>query len=368
MNMDKHRLLTERTRSGLRGCPRPPVASNSKSGSALIIVLAVAVVLALVVADFAADLNSELKVAGGHYEEAVNFQLARSAFALARLEIGSAGKLYANGYGDAYLISGTEDYEDAIEELQIYRDGYPMGRGMLSYRLVHTPAALDPNELGQNDWHRLLEVACAMDEGEERSELVDCIIDWIDSDDIARAAGKEENDYQELDPPRHVKNAALESVEELLLIHGITPELFYGIGNPVWIEDGMLWGGGLQRYLLGDNSPEGRASAQYILQGVYPDGDERDEEEELEYKQVNRLPDKLYLIAQGYLAEPVTGDGMSPFDEEAPDEPAYLSRRIILVGLELGDGQNAGYDVHEMLENAPREMVDQVLAYTTDEN
>ncbi len=339
------------------------MANNSKSGSALIIVLAVAVVLALVVADFTADLNHELKAAGGNYEEAANVQLARSALALARLELGGQGaQLYANGYGDAYLVSGTEDYEEAIEELQFFRNGYELGRGKLAYRLVHTPSALDPNELGQNDWHRLLEVACGMEEGEERSERVDCIIDWIDGDDIARAGGMEEDDYQELDPPRHVKNGKLDLAEELLLVHGITPELYYGDGSPVRIEDDMLWGGGLQRYLIGDNSPEGRASAQYILKGTYPEDDERNEEDELEYKKVDALPDRLYLIAQGYHEEPAEEDA-DLFYEEMPEEPVYLSRRIVLVRLKLGQGQNAGYEIEDMLENTPRELVDRILAY-----
>ena len=347
----------------LRASPRLFARSN-KEGSALIIVLAVVVGLTLMVADFAAGIHSELKAAGGHYEEAVNFQLARSALELARLELGSQGaRLYADGYGDAYLIAGTEDYEDAIEELQIYREGYGLGRGMLSYRLVHTPSALDPNELGQNDWHRLLEVACGMEEGEERSELVDCIIDWMDSDDIARAAGMEEDDYQELNPPRHVKNAKLDSPEELLLVYGMTPEMFYGTGYAARIEDGMVWGGGLLRYLIGDNSPEGRASAQYILQGVYPADDERDEEDELEYRQVNTLPANLYLIAQGYVEEPLDEDETSLFKEETPEEPVYVSRRIILVRLRLGQGQNAGYELENMMENAPRERLDRILSY-----
>lgn len=366
MNTDQHRLSLEKARNRIRVNPSFSVA-NHKSGSALIIVLAVTVVLALIVADFAAKMNSELKAAGSNYEEAVNFQLARSALALARLELSqTGGQLYANGYGDAYLISGTEDYESAIEELQLYRDGYELGRGLASYRLVHVPAALDPNELGQNDWHRLLEVTCDMAEGDERSELVDCIVDWIDDDDIARASGMEEDDYQELDPPRHVKNGELDSVEELLLVNGITPALFFGDGNPVRIEDNMLWGGGIQRYLIGDNSPAGRASAQYILSGALPDGDSTNEEDELEYQQVETLPDQLYLIAQGYLEAPAEEEETSPFYENGPDEPAYLSRRIILVELGLGDGQDAAYALDDMQENAPRELLDKILAYTDD--
>lgn len=340
--------------------------SNNKEGSALIIVLAVVVVLALLVADFAADLNSELKAAGGYSSEAINFQLARSAVSLAHFELENK-RFYANSHGDAFLVSGAEDYESEIEELQAYRDGYKLGRGMLAYRLVHTPSALDPNELQQNQWHRLFEIACGLEEGDERSELVDCILDWIDRDNIARASGMEEDDYQELEAPRHAKNSKLDSIEELLLVHGITPKLFYGEGSAVWVDDGMLWGGGLLRYIIGDNSPEGRASAKYVLNGTYSEETSYDEEEALEYKPVNELPDQLYLVAEGYHKEAVEEDKNGLFIKEEKQETTYLSRRIILVRLILGNGQNASYQIDDMLENAPREMVDRVLAYGVSE-
>ncbi|QBG48577.1 hypothetical protein EGM51_14630 [Verrucomicrobia bacterium S94] len=334
-----------------------------KEGSALLIVLSVAVVLALLVANFGSDMNVELKAAGSNYEEAVNAQLCRSALALARLEIGQDNaRLYANGYGDAYLISGTEDYETAIEELQAYRSGYALGRGVLSYQLVYKPSALDPNELGQNGWHRLFEIACDMEEGTERSELVDRIIDWTDTDSNTRANGMEEDDYQALDNPRHVKNGPLDSPEELMLVYGITPELFYGRGHSVRIEDGMIRGGGLQWYLVGDNSPEGRASAQYVLQGTYPEDVDTNEEEELEYEQINVLPDTLYLIAQGYV--PASSDEDEDIvSEEEPEEISFFPRRFILVKLRLGEGDNAGYELEDMMENASGEMIDRILTY-----
>ncbi len=338
-------------------------STRSKEGSALIIVLAVAVVLALLVANFGADMNAELKAAGSNYEEAVNAQLCRSALALARLELGQENaQLYANGYGDAYLISGSEDYESAIEELQEYRSGYELGRGMAAYQLVYKPSALDPNDLDQESWHRLFEVACDMDEGTDRSERVDGILDWIDSDSNTRANGMEEDDYQALDRPRHVKNGSLDSPEELMLVYGITPELFYGRGYPARMEDDMVWGGGLQRFLIGDNSPEGEASAQYILQGTYPEDVTADEDEELDYEQVNTLPETLYLIAQGYIPEAQDGEDEPALMEEA-EETAYLSRRFLLVELKLGEGNNAGYELEDMVENASAEMIDRILTY-----
>ena len=123
----------------------------------------------------------------------------------------------------------------------------------------------------------------------------------------------------------------------------------------------MLWGGGLERYLIGDHSPEGRASAQYVLQGIYPSEDPPDEEDELEYRRINTLPDRLYLIAEGYDEEPVEEDS-DPFGSTSA-EPVYLSRRIMLVKLRRGTENNAGYQIEDMMDNAPRTLVERILSY-----
>jgi len=60
-------------------------------------------------------------------------------------------------------------------------------------------------------------------------DTADAILDWIDSDEIQREFGAEAADYYSgLDPPYAPKNGPLETVEELLLVRGVTPELLFG--------------------------------------------------------------------------------------------------------------------------------------------
>lgn len=59
-------------------------------------------------------------------------------------------------------------------------------------------------------------------------EVVNAILDWIDSDEEARVGGAESIYYEGLAVPYSCRNAPLESIEELLQIQGVTPELFYG--------------------------------------------------------------------------------------------------------------------------------------------
>jgi general secretion pathway protein K len=65
-------------------------------------------------------------------------------------------------------------------------------------------------------------------EPEEIDNLIDAIKDWIDPDNDTTKFGAESSYYQTLETPYSCKNAPLEFLEELLLIRGVTKELFYG--------------------------------------------------------------------------------------------------------------------------------------------
>ena len=60
------------------------------------------------------------------------------------------------------------------------------------------------------------------------NEIVDSIKDWIDADNSATGYGAETSYYSSLDPPYEAKNAQLDCIEELLMVKGITNEIFNG--------------------------------------------------------------------------------------------------------------------------------------------
>ena len=59
-------------------------------------------------------------------------------------------------------------------------------------------------------------------------EIVASIKDWIDEDNDVTSGGAESSYYLTLDPPYRAKNAPLDCIEELLMIKGITKEIFAG--------------------------------------------------------------------------------------------------------------------------------------------
>ena len=60
-------------------------------------------------------------------------------------------------------------------------------------------------------------------------QVADAILDWMDTDDEPRESGAESSYYAGLNPPYAPKNGPMDSIEELLLIRGVTPQLLFGL-------------------------------------------------------------------------------------------------------------------------------------------
>ena len=69
-----------------------------------------------------------------------------------------------------------------------------------------------------------------MDE-QQAEDIVDAIKDWIDEDNEPTNFGAENMYYKGLEEPCACKNAPLDCIEELLMIKGITEDLYYGTGE-----------------------------------------------------------------------------------------------------------------------------------------
>jgi general secretion pathway protein K len=64
------------------------------------------------------------------------------------------------------------------------------------------------------------------------SIIVDSIMDWRDPNEDRHVHGTESEYYLSLDPPYRSKNGPMDDVSELLLIRGVSPELYWGSEAP----------------------------------------------------------------------------------------------------------------------------------------
>ncbi len=93
------------------------------------------------------------------------------------------------------------------------------------------------------------------------SDIADAILDWLDEDDIPKEFGAESEYYTTLPTPYSPANGPLQSVEELLLVRGVTPTLLFGADSN---RNGVLDADEQQRYGVGIDTPGVLGWAAYL--------------------------------------------------------------------------------------------------------
>ncbi len=138
-------------------------------------------------------------------------------------------------YGNANLFQGILVSDDPLAAFRgrftilapdLTNDGY---FGGVRYGLENESARLNLNTvlLADNSApgtaHKILMALPGMTD-----TIADAILDWIDADDEQRENGAERDYYATLSPPYAPRNGPLGSIEELLLVRGVTPALLFG--------------------------------------------------------------------------------------------------------------------------------------------
>jgi DNA uptake protein ComE-like DNA-binding protein len=91
-------------------------------------------------------------------------------------------------------------------------------------------------------------------------DVAAAIVDWRDQDDNPQPYGAESDYYGSLPSPYRAKNAPFETVEELLLVKGVTPELLYGMDanhNGFLDEEELAAGGTGASFNAGNDTSRG---------------------------------------------------------------------------------------------------------------
>lgn len=221
--------------------PHPPVDKPSTinhkpspRGSALIVVLIVVVLLTLGAYTFLDSMILERRAADFSARSAQSRALADSGVEYAAAMLGNPAdieseNIYHNpdAFGGVILIESAGDTGRGRFSLVAPVENDSSGR-QLRFGLVDESSKININalsalDLDEDQAHDLLMSIPGMTD-----EAADGILDWVDSDDDERTYGAESVTYLGFEPPYSAKNGACESIDELLLVSGVTPELLYG--------------------------------------------------------------------------------------------------------------------------------------------
>jgi general secretion pathway protein K len=228
---------------------------NNESGIALILVLWVMVLLFALGTEFALSMKTEVNTTRNFKEDTEAYYLAKAGMNLAKAEILSDAQFHSwtedKGYIFGPVASGNGEENNTVEpntvpkvkpgvtteaEQEIEapepppRTELPLGKGFIHYSIRDENGKININTASRDVLTKAL-AANGLQLGSDRDTIVDSILDWIDKDDRHRVNGAESDYYRGLSPAYDVKNGPLDSLEELLKIRGVTPEIFYGSGE-----------------------------------------------------------------------------------------------------------------------------------------
>ena len=199
---------------------------HNPRGIALITVILIIVVLVAVVVELNRSSRADIYDAANLSDGIKLTYIAKSGFY-------GAAALLANPKNDYDTLRDDWAKADLLsaKSTSLFTDGYFIATVEDEAGKIPLNKLVNGNEYNQEIKEILIrllnEPEFGLDEG-KINEIVDSIKDWIDADAEVTGAGTESYYYSSLDPPYEAKNSQLDCIEELLMVKGITNEIFYG--------------------------------------------------------------------------------------------------------------------------------------------
>ena len=207
---------------------------STRWGSVLLLVVVVIAMLTLAAFNFAQSMTTEMEAASMYTLDVQSKITADSGIEFVAALLGSRKTTVAeNLIHNPSLFMGRvvspSPHLRANSRFTIIAPvEHDSKNGAIRYGLMDESAKLNLNYLpnmglSNDDISTLL-----MNIPNMTAEIVDSILDWMDPDDTKNPYGAESEDYEQMSPPYKAKNGPFETIDELLLVKGITPTLLYG--------------------------------------------------------------------------------------------------------------------------------------------
>jgi len=241
----------------IRNNSRTPDRLREETGAvALIVVIWVIVLLTAIVGEFSYSMRTEINITRNFKEETEAYYLALAGIEKAKMEILKTETPYTYLNDDGVLILNIDD-----EDPQ--RSG-SLARGSFSYSIIDEESKLNINTASALQLKDIF-----LGSGVDITEvdiIVDSIIDWRDENDLHMLNGAEEDYYRALEFPYSCKDGPFESINELLLVRGMTREILFGSQN----RDGEQTFKGVVEYLTvyGSKSININTSSDVVLKAL----------------------------------------------------------------------------------------------------
>jgi len=207
---------------------------DGESGLALVLALLFIVLLSVLVVNFSYDGQVEASFAENRGNDLGARIAARSAVAQS-MALLAADLLPENSdlqYDLTVLDTALDVWYLGSPLDPINQNAYMRASIADEYGKINLNALLDYNQDPPVEREMLVEALRGffLDRAPDAEDPVDAILDWLDfgENDDERPGGAEEDFYLAAETPFPCKNAQMDTLEELLLIRGITPLVYWG--------------------------------------------------------------------------------------------------------------------------------------------
>jgi very-short-patch-repair endonuclease len=203
----------------------PERRGGSKRGSALVVVLWILMIIALIVSTFAFEMQLESKIITLQRKRFKADQLALAGIEMAKAML--AFKEEKNTTGGK-----TVSEDPYLNEVSKITNGIPvnfeekLGDGTVRLRIDFEEGRRNIKKLNPEEWKVLFEQAGIPNTLWDG--MLDCLADWQDENDLHQLNGAESDDSFYKKRGYECKNAAVDTVDELLLIKNWDEEVLYG--------------------------------------------------------------------------------------------------------------------------------------------
>ncbi len=201
---------------------------SGEKGIALFLVIWVLALLTVIVGEFCHAMRTEVNITRNFKEQTEAYYAARAGLMTAVVELielettpPKTVEVEETGLGVEENVDDEIDWRINVEIPDV-----PFGTNSFSVIIGNEAGKININEAQENLLRMMLNSFELSDD--EKNVVVDSILDWRDKDSLHRANGAEDDYYKGLPEPYQAKDDDFESVEELLLVRGVTPEIFYG--------------------------------------------------------------------------------------------------------------------------------------------
>lgn len=212
---------------------RFPVIGSGKEGAALIVAVWVILILTMLISSMAFDMRVEANVAAYQRKRVKAQYLARAGMSWSIAALSRDAKENPN---EEISFEPGQDEDLVIASINLARGvgvsglTKELGDGTFSVDILPEESRRNVNKLTEEDWDEVFDQAGV--ENTRWGELYHCLIDWIDEGDEHMLLGAESDDAYYRERDYEVKNAPLDTVDELLMIKGFDESLLYGGPSP----------------------------------------------------------------------------------------------------------------------------------------